>query len=163
LIVAKDVDWDSVEVQFRAGVRPLRAIAGDFDITEAAIRQRAKKHGWVRNPASLKRERVNAQLAAGSQEASQETSQRVACEVDREVQADVEDMERGVRVNRLILEKIEEDLPKAKGFKTYKAAAEASKTAIENIRRIRGLDAPMDLGAMTDEQLAALAKGKAPA
>lgn len=173
--MAKLVDWDSIEIQYVAGARSLRAIASDFGITETAIRQRARKYGWVRNTASLKREMVNARLSAGTSsppetsqtsQTSQETSQesRLRIEIEREVLADIEDMERGLRINRTILIKIERDLlpvEDPKGFQNYKTAADAARLAIEAIRRIRGLDAPDDLSGLTDDQVQAIAEGRA--
>jgi len=46
---AHDTDWLQVELEFRAGIKVLRAIAGDYKITEGAIRARAKRHGWIRD------------------------------------------------------------------------------------------------------------------
>lgn len=45
----KVVDWTIVEKAYRAGIRPLRDIASEHDITEAAIRKHAKKEGWTRD------------------------------------------------------------------------------------------------------------------
>lgn len=45
----KQVDWEAVELRFRAGTESLRSIAADFGITEGAIRQRAKKEDWSRD------------------------------------------------------------------------------------------------------------------
>lgn len=44
-----DVDWTDVENRYRTGVESLRAIARDYEISEAAIRQRAAKEGWERD------------------------------------------------------------------------------------------------------------------
>lgn len=43
-----DVDWDAIERAYRAGGLSNRAIAAEHGITESAIRQRAKKDGWVK-------------------------------------------------------------------------------------------------------------------
>lgn len=46
-----DVDWERIEAQYRAGVMSLREIAAAHDdqITEAAIRKRAKRDEWERD------------------------------------------------------------------------------------------------------------------
>jgi hypothetical protein len=44
-----------------------------------------------------------------------------------------------------------------------KAAVEANARAVDVIRRIRGLDAPVDFSDWTDEELAMVAQGKMPA
>lgn len=42
-------DWERIEAQYRAGVMSLREIASPYEITETAIRKRAKKEGWERD------------------------------------------------------------------------------------------------------------------
>lgn len=42
-------DWIAIERHYRAGIRSLRSIAGEYGITEAAIRKRAKRDAWTRN------------------------------------------------------------------------------------------------------------------
>ena len=43
-----DVDWDAIEAAYRAGLLSNRAIAAQHGVTESAIRQMAKKRGWVK-------------------------------------------------------------------------------------------------------------------
>ncbi|HYE36133.1 hypothetical protein [Methylocaldum sp.] len=159
--MARQIDWDSIEVHYRAGAKSIRDVAAEHGVPESTIRTRAKKYGWSRNPAALKRERVNAALAAGAQNAA-----RFGAHVDeawaREVDADVADMDRGLRVYRKILERLETEVETVRGFRAIKTIAEAVTVAIAGIRRIRGLDAPIDLGKMSDEDLQALAQGKSP-
>lgn len=47
----KAVDWESVEREYRAGIRSLRDIAGEVGVSEGAIRKRAKAEGWEREKA----------------------------------------------------------------------------------------------------------------
>lgn len=42
-------DWERIEAEYRAGVRTLREIAGEHDITEGSIRKRAKRDEWSRD------------------------------------------------------------------------------------------------------------------
>lgn len=159
--MAKNTDWDSIEVHYRAGARSLRDIADEFGVNESAIRKRAKKYGWTRNPGALKRERVNARLAEGAQNGAR-LSPHVDAQWDSEVDADVADMDRGLRVFRQILERLETEVETVQGAKDLKVIGEAATIAVNGIRRIRGLDAPIDLGRLSDEELMALAKGKSP-
>jgi hypothetical protein len=72
----KIVDWESVEADYRAGVRTLREISGDHDISHVAIKQRADKEGWARDlSAKIKAETesklnksLNANLTPGASE-----------------------------------------------------------------------------------------------
>lgn len=43
------VDWERIEVEYRAGVLSLREIADKYGITEGAIRKRAKRDSWERD------------------------------------------------------------------------------------------------------------------
>jgi len=43
------VDWESVSRHYRAGIRSLRDIGAEFEVSEGAIRKRAKKEEWPRD------------------------------------------------------------------------------------------------------------------
>lgn len=43
------IDWAGIELEHRAGIAPLRAIAKRFGCTHGAITKRAKKEHWIRD------------------------------------------------------------------------------------------------------------------
>lgn len=45
----KNVDWDLVEADFRAGVKSLREMAEQYSVSHVAIKKRADRDGWVRD------------------------------------------------------------------------------------------------------------------
>ena len=45
-------DWAAIEAEFRAGKRAIRQIAKRHEVSDTAIRKRAKAGGWVRTPAN---------------------------------------------------------------------------------------------------------------
>lgn len=45
----KVIDWEKIELDYRAGIKSLRQIAGEHDIAESGIRRRAKQYEWVRD------------------------------------------------------------------------------------------------------------------
>ena len=47
--MAKTVDWQSVEREYRSGVRSLRDIGAEFGISHVAIKKHADRDGWVRD------------------------------------------------------------------------------------------------------------------
>lgn len=58
------VDWLSIEKHYRAGIFPLRKIADEYGVTEGAIRKRAKRDGWSRDPsAKIKANSVDRSVA----------------------------------------------------------------------------------------------------
>ena len=46
---AKAVDWERIELDYRAGIKTLRQIADENGITHGAINKRAKRDGWERD------------------------------------------------------------------------------------------------------------------
>ena len=47
--MSKVVDWERIEVDYRAGIKTLRDIAEEHNITHGAINKRAKRDEWVRD------------------------------------------------------------------------------------------------------------------
>lgn len=48
-MTTKQPDWEAIERAYRAGSLSVRAIAESNDLTEGAVRKRAKKEGWSRD------------------------------------------------------------------------------------------------------------------
>ena len=49
MVEKKVIDWEKIELDYRAGIKSLRQIAGEHDIAESGIRRRAKQYEWVRD------------------------------------------------------------------------------------------------------------------
>lgn len=45
----KNIDWEQVEIEYRAGIKTLRMIAADAGCAESAIRKRANRDSWPRD------------------------------------------------------------------------------------------------------------------
>lgn len=45
----KEINWERIELDYRAGVKTLREIADEHGITHGAINKRARRDGWVRD------------------------------------------------------------------------------------------------------------------
>jgi hypothetical protein len=56
-------DWLAIEGAYRAGQKSVNSIAKEQGTNESTIRSRAKKKGWVRDPAASQREKVKAHFA----------------------------------------------------------------------------------------------------
>lgn len=50
--LAPPIDWERIELDYRAGVKSLREIAGGSGTSHVNISKRAKKEGWVRDLAA---------------------------------------------------------------------------------------------------------------
>lgn len=54
----KQPDWERIEADYRAGILSLREIASDQNISEGAIRKRAKRDNWARDLSEKVRSRA---------------------------------------------------------------------------------------------------------
>lgn len=45
----RQIDWEKIELDYRAGIKTLRQIADEHGISHVAINKRAKKDDWVRD------------------------------------------------------------------------------------------------------------------
>lgn len=86
------VDWESIEAHYRAGLRSLRDIAAQYQITEGAIRKRAKRDGWVRDLSAKVQakaeELVRTEVVRKAVRSESAVSERVLIEVNAQVIAD---------------------------------------------------------------------------
>lgn len=60
----KVIDWEAVEIQYRAGIRSLKDIGGEFGVSDAAIIKRAKRDSWVRDLKAKIHARAEAKVSA---------------------------------------------------------------------------------------------------
>ena len=88
------VDWDAIEPHYRAGIRSLKDIGQQFEVSDAAIIKHAKKECWARNLKAKIQAKAEAKVSAAlvSAEVSAETklTEAVRIEVESEVLARIE-------------------------------------------------------------------------
>lgn len=60
----KVIDWEAVEIQYRAGIRSLKDIGAEFGVSDAAIIKRAKRDSWVRDLRAKIHARAEAKVSA---------------------------------------------------------------------------------------------------
>jgi hypothetical protein len=129
-------DWIAIEGAYRSGKGSLREIGGEYGVTEGAIRARAKKHGWMRDPEGTKRERVRAIMSGVSQSVTQDALRTIETEAEN----DAADMQMGLDVARICLRRLSEIAQDCADAKEIKVIVESNRIAIDTIRRVRGLD-----------------------
>lgn len=54
-----DIDWERIELDYRAGLKTLREMAGEHSISEGSIRKRATRDGWTRDVSAKVQARAN--------------------------------------------------------------------------------------------------------
>jgi len=61
-MAGKQTDWEALEVDYRAGIASIRELARQYDVSDTAIRKKAKADGWERDLTEKVHERVRAKL-----------------------------------------------------------------------------------------------------
>lgn len=89
----RTIDWESVELQYRAGIRSLKDIGSEFGVSDAGIIKRAKRDGWERDlraKIQAKAEaKVSASLVSAEVSAQAKINERVIVEVNAQAVAEV--------------------------------------------------------------------------
>ena len=87
----KEIDWEGVEREYRAGIRSLKDIGDEFGVSAPGILKRAKKDEWARDlSAKIKakaEEKVNAALVNESVNEQTKVTEREVVDVVANVQA----------------------------------------------------------------------------
>ena len=58
----RKIDWSAIEQEYRTGQLSIRQIGRTYDVSEAAVRKRAKSEGWQRDLSEAVRREVRNQL-----------------------------------------------------------------------------------------------------
>lgn len=74
-------DWESIERDYRAGVLSIREIAKSHDISEGAIRKKAKANGWERDLSDRVAEKVRTELVRSEVRTANPQTEREIVEV----------------------------------------------------------------------------------
>lgn len=87
------IDWDRVELDYRSGIKSLRQIGAENNITEGAIRKRAKRDSWERDLSGkikAKTEQLVRKEAVRSEvREKQKLTENVVVEANAMMQADI--------------------------------------------------------------------------
>lgn len=88
----RTIDWEAVELDYRAGVKTLRTIAAEHGCAESAIRKRAKRDEWERDLEAKVRQKADELVRkAEVRKAVRTTPEYVATEKEKvEVLANVQ-------------------------------------------------------------------------
>jgi chaperonin GroEL (HSP60 family) len=135
--MAKNTDWLSIESEYIAGEKSVNAIAIEHGVSEGAIRAKAKKNGWIRSAAKTKRELVSNAMAGITKGVANVNIRNL---IDAEAEQDVQDMQDCLTVARACVKRLYGMVSVCEEPKDIKIIVDANKSAMETIRRIRGLD-----------------------
>lgn len=146
--VLSDQDWDQVRELYCANIESITNIAKRFGISQNTIRSRARHQNWVREPKSKRAKSVTESIrsskartvndaAAVGEKLGQLNQDQL---VQRAIDQDIEDMNKGLNNARSGLDQVSKLLPDTLDAKELKGLIETNKLCVETIRKIRGLD-----------------------
>lgn len=110
------IDWDRVEIDYRAGVLTLREMGTKHGVAESAIRKRAKRDSWVRDLSAKIKQRADDMVRKDEVRkevrTEQKISERVEVEASAQVIANVRmahrgDISRSRRLANMLLDELE--------------------------------------------------------
>lgn len=85
------IDWEAVELEYRAGVKSLKVIGAEFSVSDAGILKRAKRDGWTRDLSAKIKAKADAKVSADAVSAEVSVLTKVAekeiVEANAELQA----------------------------------------------------------------------------
>lgn len=92
--VVRVVDWERVEVQYRAGVMSTREIGAEHGVSHTAINKRAKAEGWTRDLSarvkSMADAKVSRHLVSSAVAMETKITERLVLEVESDKVASVQ-------------------------------------------------------------------------
>lgn len=112
----KAIDWEAVEIQYRAGIRSLKDIGSEFGVSDAGILKRVKRDGWTRDLKGKIQSKADAKVSEAlvSAEVSAETrvTEKLTIEVEATIQARIrllhrKDVGRSRKVVMSLLDELE--------------------------------------------------------
>ena len=166
-----DDQWAEIRAKFEAGATA-RELAAAYGISHTAINKKAGKEGWTRNIEPVIRRKVSEKVS-GYVSTDNPKKRAEAIDAEAEKRATIierhrgewpearEMVERGREAHK-VAENLNEKRIAFEDLKAAKIASETLKIIQEGERKAWGLDAVIDVTALTDEQLAAIAKGRMP-
>ena len=126
------------EIDYRAGVLSVNAVAKKHDIPESTLRREAGKQGWTRSGPEA-RQMLVATACSGELVANELVEEQVRqVQVDAAVE-DAQDMLLGLSLARKVLRKLHGTIDLIDDPRDIKVLVEAYRSAIDTIRHIRSL------------------------
>jgi len=112
----RQIDWEAIGIQYRAGIRSLKNIGEEFGVSDAAIIKRAKKDKWTRDLKAKIQAKADALVSAAvvSEEVSARTkiAEETVVDANAKAAANVilsqrKDFARGRRLTNALFDELE--------------------------------------------------------
>lgn len=136
------IDWPAIEGEYRAGKKSVRAIAEEYGITEGAIRARAKKGGWSRDPAGQQREKVKAHFAGVTQFVTHDAVRKIEDAAARAIALEELVLGNAERILYRIRAELEDE--RVLSSADLKRLSESNALNLATVRTVLALDDPQE-------------------
>lgn len=122
------IDWEGIEREYRAGVRSIREVAAEFEVSHTLINRRARDEGWERDLSAKIRAKADALVSkeAVSTRVSTETRipEKEIVEANAAVQAQIRrehrtDIQKVKRLTNKLLDRLESVYPTDENLKEH--------------------------------------------
>lgn len=163
-----EADWELIRAQREAGGKTFRQLGEQYGISHTIISRRAKREGWGEGSdfESMIHRRTQEKVAGVTSADPKKVLEAVDEEAGKRAEVRKRHRQEWVQVATLRQEALEvRKVDHKKAFDLLKIAKiTAELTAIQQGGEVRawGLEVPVDVKSMTDEQLEQLAKGRVP-
>lgn len=92
-IIDRNINWQAIERDYRAGIKSLRVLAAEYGISHGAINKRARRDGWSRDLsariAERTREMVSRAAVSAEDTAVSRAAEKAVVEANATLQADI--------------------------------------------------------------------------
>ena len=142
----------------------LLSLAEKYDIPETTLRRNFRTRGIIRGTAVQRKRQLIEDHFSGETASDPASPEVLQASIEIEAARDIEDMDDALAVARGGLKRLKSLMDALADPREIKAAIEATARAVEVIRKIRGLDAPVDFSDWSDDELEQFARtGRMPA
>jgi len=110
------IDWEKVELEYRAGIKSLKLIGAEFGVSDAGILKRAKRDSWTRDLSAKIKAKADAKVSAAAVSevvsVQRAANEKEVVEANAELQARVrreqrQDISRSRKLVMTLLEELE--------------------------------------------------------
>jgi hypothetical protein len=133
-------NWLEAEGLYRAGALSNQDIATRYAVSEAAIRQRARKEGWIRATAATRNQLVEAKLLEQRGRSGDGSGLKLEDLVDLQASDDARTLTEAAELFRDGIRKAKEMLPLCETPDQAKKVMDAGQVAAVGFIRVRRLD-----------------------
>jgi hypothetical protein len=151
--------FDLIAAEYTGPNKPsLLSLATKYDIPETTLRRAFKSRGIIRGSAAQRKRQLVEDHFSGETADDLTNPEVMQAKIEIEAAADIQDMDDALALARSCIRRLKDVVETLTDPRCIKATVEANARAVDVIRKIRGLDAPLDFSDWSDDELQLLAQ-----